>query len=61
MVGLGVVFLFKVQFSIALAVIFDLAQNQNPPAITNWLIWQNFHGGGNANSANPRASQTKPT
>ena len=27
----------------------------------NWLIWQNFHGGGNANSAKPRAGQTKPT
>ena len=27
-----VFFLFKVQFSIALAVIFNLAQNQNPPA-----------------------------
>ena len=51
--------MLKVQFSIALAVIFNLAQNQNPPANKNWLFWQNFHGGGNANSANLRASQTK--
>ena len=32
MFDLGVLFLFKVQFSIAPAVIFNLAQNQTPPA-----------------------------